>query len=284
MHGDFSCRNITLKTSGLHGRRVAFPAPDFRKMKLYDSLTEKRNRGIKSFAVLLDPDKMDKESCVRIVNMALESKIDYFFVGGSLLTENNLNLVIKIIKDNTSIPVILFPGSSLQIDVTADAILLLSLISGRNPDFLIGQHVIAAPILKKSRLEILSTGYMLVDCGKQTTVSYISNTTPIPHDKPSVAVCTAMAGEMLGLKLLYLDGGSGAMYPVGKKMITQVRKSVNVPLIVGGGINSVQKAADALEAGADMIVVGNGIEKNPKLLVEVAEKVTEWNKRALEEK
>lgn len=253
-------------------------------MNLYDSLVEKRNKGIKAFSVLLDPDKLDKESCIRIVNMALESKIDYFFVGGSLITENNLNLIIKIIKSNTSIPVILFPGSHLQIDVTADAILLLTLISGRNPDFLIGQHVVAAPILKKSKLEILSTGYMLVDCGKQTTVSYISNTTPIPHDKPSVAVCTAMAGEMLGLKLLYLDGGSGAMYPVSKKMIAMVRKSTEIPLIVGGGINTVQKATDALEAGADMIVVGNGIEKNPKLLVEVADKITEWNKGAMERK
>jgi putative glycerol-1-phosphate prenyltransferase len=155
---------------------------------------------------------------------------------------------------------------------------LLSLISGRNPDFLIGQHVVAAPILKKSRLEIISTGYMLVDCGKQTTVSYISNTTPIPHDKPSVAACTAIAGEMLGLKALYLDGGSGAMYPVSNKMISMVKRSTDVPLIVGGGINTVQKALEALTAGADMIVIGNGIEKDPNLLVEVSERIIEMNK------
>lgn len=251
-------------------------------MNLYNKLQEKRAKGIKSFAVLLDPDKLDKESCVRIVNMGLESKIDYFFVGGSLITENNLHFIIKTIKSSTSIPAILFPGSNLQIDVSADAILLLSLISGRNPDFLIGQHVVAAPILKKSRLEIFSTGYMLIDCGKQTTVSYISNTTPIPHDKPSVAVCTAMAGEMLGLKLLYLDGGSGAMYPVSKKMISMVRKSTEVPLIVGGGINTVQKAVDALTAGADCIVIGNGIEKDPNLLVEVSERIAEMNKSIVE--
>jgi len=253
-------------------------------MNLYSQLKDKKDKGIKSFAVLLDPDKMDKESCIRIVNMGLESKIDYFFVGGSLLTENNLNFIIKTIKANTTIPAILFPGSYMQIDVMADAILLLSLISGRNSDFLIGQHVVAAPILKKSRLEIFPTGYMLIDCGKQTTVSYISNTTPIPHDKPSVAVCTAMAGEMLGLKLLYLDGGSGAMYPVSKKMISQVRKSTEVPLIVGGGINTPQKAMDALEAGADVIVIGNGIEKDPNLLVEVAEKISEINKVSLGKK
>jgi phosphoglycerol geranylgeranyltransferase len=247
-------------------------------MNLYDKLLENKKRGYKSFAVLLDPDKLDDESCIKIVNMGLESKIDYFFVGGSLITENSLNFIIKTIKSNTNIPVVLFPGSNLQIDGAADAILLLSLISGRNPDFLIGQHVIAAPILKKSRLEIISTGYMLIDCGKQTTVSYISNTTPIPHDKPSVAVCTAMAGEMLGLKLLYLDGGSGAMYPVNKKMISQVRKSTEVPIIVGGGINTVQKAVDALTSGADVIVIGNGIEKDPNLLVEVSEKIAEMNK------
>lgn len=247
-------------------------------MNLYTNLLEKREKGYKSFAVLLDPDKLDKESCIRIVNMGLESKIDYFFVGGSLLTENNLNHIVKTIKSNTSIPAILFPGSYLQIDGAADAILLLSLISGRNPDFLIGQHVVAAPILKKSRLEILSTGYMLIDCGKPTTVSYISNTTPIPYDKPSVAVCTAMAGQMLGMKLLYLDGGSGAMYPVSKKMVSMVRKSTDVPLIVGGGINTVQKAVDALTAGADLIVIGNGIEKDPNLLVEVSERIAEMNK------
>jgi putative glycerol-1-phosphate prenyltransferase len=247
-------------------------------MNLYNKLLEKRKSGYKSFAVLLDPDKLDKESCIRIVNMGLESKIDYFFVGGSLITENNLNFVIKTIKSSTNIPVVLFPGSNLQIDATADALLLLSLISGRNPDFLIGQHVVAAPILKKSKLEIIPTGYMLIDCGKQTTVSYISNTTPLPHDKPSVAVCTAMAGEMLGLKLLYMDGGSGAMYPVAKKMISLVRKSTDIPLIVGGGINTPQKAIDALSAGADMIVIGNGIEKDPNLLVEVSERINEMNK------
>lgn len=251
-------------------------------MNLYNKLVEKKKKGYKSFAVLLDPDKLDKESCIRIVNMALESKIDYFFVGGSLITENNLNFIIKTIKSNTTIPAVLFPGSYLQIDVAADAILLLSLISGRNPDFLIGQHVIASPILKKSKLEIVSTGYMLVDCGKPTTVSYISNTTPIPHDKASVAVCTAMAGEMLGMKLLYLDGGSGAMFPVSKKMISLVRKSTEAPLIVGGGINTVQKAVDALSSGADLIVIGNGIEKNPDLLVEVSDRIAEMNKSIVE--
>lgn len=250
-------------------------------MELLNAIQDKRSKGLKSFAVLLDPDKLDKESCIKIINLAVESKIDYFFVGGSLITENNFSLIIKTIKANSNIPVLLFPGNALQIDTSADAILLLSLISGRNPEFLIGQHVVAAPILKTSKLQILSTGYMLVDCGKQTTVSYISNTTPIPHDKPAVAACTAMAGEMLGLKLIYMDGGSGAMYPVSPKMIAMVRKSIDLPLIVGGGINTKQKAIDALEAGADMIVIGNGIEKNPHLLVEVADRIHEMNKEKI---
>jgi putative glycerol-1-phosphate prenyltransferase len=151
------------------------------------------------------------------------------------------------------------------------------LISGRNPEYLIGQHVIAAPLLKQSNLEILSTGYMLVDSGQQTTVSYISNTTPIPNDKADIAVCTAMAGEMLGQKLIYLDGGSGAMYPVSPKMIQKVSKNISLPLIVGGGINSPEKATEALEAGADIIVIGNAFEKNPALLSEIAEAVHSFN-------
>jgi phosphoglycerol geranylgeranyltransferase len=245
---------------------------------LYNKLVQNKAKGYKSFAVLLDPDKLDEESCMKLVNMGIESKIDYFFVGGSLLTNYNLSSLIKIIKQNSQIPVILFPGSYLQIDDAADGILFLSLISGRNPDYLIGQHVISAPILKKSKLEILPTGYMLIDCGKQTTVSYISNTTPIPHDKPSVAVCTAMAGEMLGLKLLYVDGGSGAQMPVSPKMISAVSKSVDIPLIVGGGINTAKKAVEALTAGADLIVIGNGIEKEPHLLIEVSEQINVMNK------
>jgi phosphoglycerol geranylgeranyltransferase len=245
---------------------------------LYNKLLQNKARGYKSFAVLLDPDKLDEESCIKLVNLGIESTIDYFFIGGSLLTNYNLSSLVKIIKENSQIPVILFPGSYLQIDDSADAILLLSLISGRNPDYLIGQHVTAAPILRKSKLEILPTGYILIDCGKQTTVSYISNTTPIPHDKPSVAVCTAMAGEMLGLKLLYIDGGSGAQMPVSLKMIAEVRKSVEIPIIVGGGINTPKKALDALSAGADLIVIGNGIEKDANLLIEVSEQISAINK------
>lgn len=250
------------------------------KRKIHDAFLSTRINGTKAFAVLIDPDKIvDDAYCLRIINMSIESKINFFFVGGSLITGDNFGYIVRLIKQECDIPVVLFPGSNMHIESAADAILFLSLISGRNPDLLIGQHVVAAPVLKRSNLEVLSTGYILVNSGNQTTVSYMSNTVPIPYDKASVAACTAIAGEMLGLKLIYLDAGSGAQQPISSKMISIVRKSIEVPLIVGGGIDNKHKAARALEAGADVIVIGNGIEKNPDLLTEVAELTENYNQR-----
>lgn len=244
---------------------------------LLSNFYERKANGQKSFAVLIDPDKVNSENFSKLLDLCVEYNVDYIFVGGSLIMDYVMAEVIAKVKEYTNIPVILFPGNSLHIDNQADAILLLSLISGRNPDFLIGQHVILAPILRKSGLEILSTGYMLIDSGQQTTVSYISTTTPIPYDKPGIAVCTAMAGEMLGLKLMYLDAGSGAINPVSQEMIAAVRKSVDTPIIVGGGINSIKKAKNALSAGADVIVVGNGIEENIDLLKQIALTVSSYH-------
>jgi putative glycerol-1-phosphate prenyltransferase len=249
--------------------------------KILHQLLLNKTSGRRSFAVLVDPDKTNPPACLQLSRAALENRVDFFLVGGSLLTTTFLNSTVRTLKSHSDMPVILFPGSNLHIDPSADAILLLSLISGRNPDFLIGQHVIAAPVLKKSKLEILPTGYLLIESGKPTTVSYISNTTPIPYDKPEVAACTAMAGEMLGLQLIYLDAGSGAQRPVSPRTIAAVRKSVEVPIIVGGGITTPQAAEDALQAGADVIVIGNGIEKDPNLLVEVSERVSAYNKALL---
>ncbi|MDN4165726.1 geranylgeranylglyceryl/heptaprenylglyceryl phosphate synthase [Cytophagales bacterium LB-30] len=246
--------------------------------QILEELYSRKAMGKKSIAVLIDPDKVsDQASLARLLHLCVESKVDYFFVGGSLITTNTLSQVIHFLKTNGPIPVVLFPGSNMHLDASADAILFLSLISGRNPELLIGQHVLAAPILRKSQLEVLPTGYMLVDSGRQTTVSYISNTTPIPSDKPEIGACTAMAGEMLGLKLMYLDAGSGAMNPIPVKFIHQVRRSVSCPLIVGGGINSPEKAKAAIEAGADVLVVGNGIEKNLSLLAEVSDVLQSFN-------
>ena len=247
-------------------------------MAILKNLEHNRVQGKKSIAVLVDPDKVDSPSELDpLIRLANENCVDFFFVGGSLVTTTNLNEVIKHIKENVSIPVILFPGSSLQIDPSADAILFLSLISGRNPDLLIGQHVIAAPILRNNKMEVMPTGYLLVNSGKTTSVAYISNTTPIPEDKYSLAACTALAGEMLGLRLIYLDAGSGAEREINAKMISAVRKAVGVPLIVGGGINTSRKAITALEAGADLIVIGNALEKDPNLLTEIADKIYDWN-------
>jgi phosphoglycerol geranylgeranyltransferase len=250
-------------------------------MTILNSLRERHKVGRKSIAVLVDPDKAeDPARLLQLINLASENCVDYFFVGGSLMTTTNLSDVVVRIKENVNIPVVLFPGNSFQIDASADGILFLSLISGRNPELLIGQQVIAAPILKNTNLEVIPTGYVLINSGKITSVAYISNTTPIPDDKYSLAACTAMAGEMLGQQLIYLDAGSGAEKEISQRMIASVRKAVNVPLIVGGGINSAQKAIAALEAGADVIVVGNALEKEPDLLTEVSEKIYEWNKLA----
>jgi putative glycerol-1-phosphate prenyltransferase len=247
-------------------------------MSILKTLFERNRLGKKSLAVLVDPDKVEDPSRLgQLINLASENCVDYFFVGGSLVTTTNLTNVVKQIKESVSIPVVLFPGNSMQVEPSADALLFLSLISGRNPELLIGQHVIAAPIIRNTRLEVIPTGYILINSGKITSVAYISNTMPIPDDKYSLAACTAMAGEMLGLQTIYLDAGSGAEKEIGAKMITTVRNAISVPLIVGGGINTSRKAIIALEAGADMIVIGNALEKDPELLTEIADKVYEWN-------
>ncbi|MCL4143994.1 UNVERIFIED_CONTAM: hypothetical protein GTU68_018999 [Idotea baltica] len=196
-----------------------------------------------------------------------------FFVGGSLLTEGNIGRCIQQIKAETNKPVIIFPGSVMQVHESADAILFLSLLSGRNPELLIGQHVLAAPRLSQMNLEIMPTAYLLVNGGKPTTASYISNTEPIPHNKPSIAACTALAGMYLGFSMLYLDSGSGAENPVSAKMIAAVRKTVDLPIIVGGGIRNAKQAQAATQAGADIIVVGTAFEENSNLVHEIAQAV-----------
>jgi putative glycerol-1-phosphate prenyltransferase len=237
---------------------------------IHKSLVDKKTRGFKSFAVLIDPDKVNVQKIDQLTTLAIEAKVDFLFVGGSLVISNQLEKVILQIKKNCTIPVLLFPGSPSQVTPVADALLYLSLISGRNPELLIGQHVISAPVVKKSGLEIISTGYMVVDGGAPTTVSYISNATPIPFDKNEIALCTAMAGEMLGMKVIYMDAGSGAKRPIPESMIETVASQIDVPLIVGGGITTPEKAYRNCKAGADVIVIGNAIEKDPSLIIEMS--------------
>jgi len=233
-------------------------------------LVHKKKDGKKSFALLIDPDKANVSILDELIELSLAAQVDYFFVGGSLVISNRLDEVVKHIKANCSIPVILFPGSPNQISKYADALLYLSLISGRNADLLIGQHVVSAAFVKQSELEIMPTGYIVVDGGAPTTVSYISNAAPVPSDKNEIAMCTAMAGEMLGLKLIYMDAGSGAKKPITESMIESVAKTIEVPLIIGGGIIEPEKAYRNCKAGADVIVVGNAIEKDSSLIKEMA--------------
>ncbi|SDD23441.1 geranylgeranylglyceryl/heptaprenylglyceryl phosphate synthase [Niabella drilacis] len=243
------------------------------KMNIYSDLVEKKLNLQKSFAVLLDPDAVDPSSLNSLVDLSEAAGVDYFFVGGSLVLSTHLDEVIRKIKSLTRIPVVLFPGSPSQVSRFADALLYLSLISGRNPELLIGQHVVSAPFVKKSGLEVIPTGYIVVDGGAPTTVSYISNAAPVPADKNDIALCTAMAGEMLGMKLIYMDAGSGAKNPITESMIRSVAENIEVPLIVGGGITDPEKACLNCRAGADVIVVGNAIEKAPSLIKEISDAV-----------
>ncbi|HEX3024596.1 MAG TPA: geranylgeranylglyceryl/heptaprenylglyceryl phosphate synthase [Chitinophagaceae bacterium] len=243
------------------------------KHKLYNHLIENKKEGKKSFSVLIDPDKIDIAGIEQLVGLSVDAKVDYFFIGGSLIISNHLDDCIRQIKTSCNIPVVLFPGSPSQVSRYADALLYLSLISGRNPELLIGQHVLSATQVKNSGLEIISTGYMVVDGGAPTAVTYISNATPIPADKNDIAMCTAMAGEMLGMKLIYMDAGSGAKRPITEKMIEQVAQNIEVPLIVGGGITNPEKAYLNCKAGADIIVVGNAIEKDASIIKEISDAV-----------
>lgn len=226
--------------------------------------------GKKMLAVLIDPDKQNFSELLKTLHLCNEQEVDFIFVGGSLLTNGDIEKTARFIKENTSIPLIIFPGSTNQITHYADGILMLSLISGRNAEFLIGNHVVAAPYIKKANLEALSTGYILVDGGAATTVSYISNTLPIPHNKPEIAAVTALAGEYLGMKMIYLDAGSGAKQHISQEMIQQVKATISIPLIVGGGITSATTAQQIYASGADMIVIGNGTEQNRNLISEIS--------------
>lgn len=245
--------------------------------KLYDLISAGKEQSKKAFAVLIDPDKLNETALMETIQLAVKAKVDYIFVGGSLVVTDTLDSMVATIKKHCAIPVILFPGSPDQITPKADALLYLSLISGRNPELLIGQHVVSAPFVKQSGLEIIPVGYMLIDGGSPTTVSYISNTHPIPSNKKDIAACTAMAGEMLGLKLIYMDAGSGAKTPISAEMIQYVSKHIKAPIVIGGGITSAEKAKENCIAGADIIVVGNAVEKDPSLIEAIATAVHSLN-------
>ncbi|MES2701741.1 MAG: geranylgeranylglyceryl/heptaprenylglyceryl phosphate synthase [Bacteroidota bacterium] len=234
-------------------------------------LQKLKNTSHSGFAVLADPDKIAPADMQYLARLCNDAGVDYLLMGGSLLMAHQMELCIQRFKSESNIPVILFPGSPAQVSPYADALLYLSLISGRNADLLIGQHVQSAPQVKASGLEVISTGYIIVDGGVQTTVSYMSNTTPIPADKPEIALCTAWAGELQGKHIIYLDAGSGARKPVSTEMIAKVSSNISVPLLVGGGILTPDKVYENCKAGANLVIVGNAIERDPLLIRDMAQ-------------
>lgn len=236
------------------------------KSAIYKTMLNSKS---KKFVLLIDPDKHNTKSLKEICTLVNKSAVDFIFVGGSLVSER-LDSAINQIHDDCSVPVILFPGNLLQLTDKADAVLLLSLISGRNPELLIGNHVLAAPFLKKCNMEVIPTGYILIDGGSVSAVEYVSNTKPIPQNKPDLIIATAIAGEMAGNKLIYLEAGSGAKSFIHTGLINSVRKNISVPLIAGGGFRTPEDIHGAFAAGADMVVIGTAIEENPELLVPMA--------------
>ncbi len=237
--------------------------------KVYASLCHRKAEGRPAFAVLADPDKISPADARTLARQCNAARADLFLVGGSLVVGSTIEACIQAFKEESDIPVVLFPGSPAQITPAADALLYLSLVSGRNPDLLIGQHVISAPAVRASGLEVISTGYMVVDGGRPTTVSYMSGTPPLPADKPDIALCTAWAAELQGKHLLYLDAGSGARNPVSERMIRTVAANTGLPLFVGGGMRTPEAVSAAARAGATVVVVGNALEEDPGLLAEM---------------
>lgn len=227
---------------------------------IYDLLFAKN----KNLVVLLDPDKITNETIIALSNTELKSKLNAIFIGGSLVMSDT-GQIAKQIKDATALPLILFPGNLSQLNQHVDALLFLSLISGRNPEFLIGQHVTAAPIIRNLQLETIPTGYMLFDCGSINSVRYMSATMALPNNKPDLAIATAIAGEMLGLKALYLEAGSGASMPVSLDIIKAVRSNVSIPIIVGGGIKTKEQMEHIYDAGANLIVIGTAFESTNQI-------------------
>ena len=229
---------------------------------IYKAIIQAKTENRKLLAILLDPDKIVWDNLQHLIEKINQSPATHIFIGGSHVQNNILDGLIIRLKEKISLPIVLFPGNPSQISANADAILFLSLISGRNPDYLIEHQVDAVPILKKTELEIISTGYMLIESGSETAVARVSNTKPLDRNNSDYAMHTAQAGEMLGNKLIYLEAGSGAKQAVPLEMIKKVSKNIEIPLIVGGGIIDLQGITKAYEAGADLVVIGTAFEND----------------------
>ncbi|WP_339890185.1 geranylgeranylglyceryl/heptaprenylglyceryl phosphate synthase [uncultured Flavobacterium sp.] len=230
---------------------------------IYQEILDSKKKNKKLLAILIDPDKVQFEKLDKLIEKINQSFATHIFVGGSLVETNQIDVIIQKIKQNCKLPILLFPGSPSQISKNADGILFLNLISGRNPDYLIEHQVNAIPILEKTALEVISTGYVLIESGKETAVERVSQTKPIDRNKIDYVCQTVKAGEYMGNKLIYLEAGSGAEKAVPLEMIEAVSKKIAIPLIVGGGIRSKVEIENAFKAGADLVVIGTAFEDNP---------------------
>lgn len=233
-------------------------------MTVYSYLTNVFETKGAAFLALVDPDvNHNIESRIRSM---LENDADAILIGGSIIGRTDFDEFVKLVKSQSSVPIVIFPGNYMQVSRYADAILFLSLLSGRNPEYLIGEHITASPIIKEFGLEVIPTGYLLIEGGNLTSILFISHTLPIPRDKLDIAKYHALAAEYLGMKFVYLDAGSGAQQSVPNEMITAIKNYINIPIIVGGGIRTPEDARAKVEAGADAIVIGNALQNNPELV------------------
>src|SRR5512133_1533684 len=236
-------------------------------------------KGKKLYWVLLDPDDFSLRDATMIAKESQKCGADAILVGGSLLYSNHFDKFIQTLKKACTLPVMIFPGDATQLSAHADALLYLSLFSGRNPSNLIGEHVKAAPIIKQTRLEPIPTAYMLIESGAVSSVEFMSNTRPLPRSKPELAAAHALAAQYMGMGLVYLEAGSGAQLSVPPELIAAVRKWVDIPIIVGGGIRDALTAKEKLDAGADIIVTGNVLQKENGISI-MKEIATEVNRKS----
>lgn len=231
---------------------------------IYQKISSSYQKKQPQLAVLIDPDKFNLE----LIKLANTCNVHYFFVGGSKLTNGNIEKTISIIKKHSKIPVIIFPGDEKQLSAKADAVLFLSLLSGRNPEYLIGKQVIAAPFVKQMKLECISTAYILVEGNKKSTTQKITKTKPL--NNAQIIINTAIAAELLGFKTIYLEAGSGAKKNINTSLIKKVKQNISIPLLVGGGIDNIQKAKQTINSGADVLVIGNALENDIHLLTQLS--------------
>ncbi len=252
-------------------------------MKVFNQLLNKARQRGAGHLVLLDPDKGSPENLAQTAVLCEQAGSDGFLLGGSLVASESMDVFVQRIKAETNLPVILFPGATVQLSALADAVLFLSLLSGRNPHYLIGEQVVAAPRIKAAGIETIGTGYLLVESGETTSVEYMSHTRPIPSNKPDLAAAHAMAAEMLGFQCIYLEAGSGAINPVPENMIKRVRKSVHLPLITGGGIRTAEQAEKSARAGSDFIVTGTVVESHSDLsVIKSLADAVHWKEKSLQ--